>query len=30
MDIRNEVKAYIVREGATMREVVDRLAYEYD
>lgn len=30
MDIRNEIKAYIVREGVTMSEVVDRLAYEYD
>lgn len=30
MDIRNEIKAYIVREGVTMSEVVDRLVYEYD
>ena len=30
MDIRNEIKAYIVREGVTMGEVVDSLAYEYD
>lgn len=30
MDIRNEIKAYIVREGVTMSEVVDRLAYVYD
>lgn len=27
---RNEIKAYIVREGVTMSEVVDRLAYVYD
>ena len=30
MDIRNEIKAYIVREGKTMNEVVEDLAYEYD
>ena len=30
MDIRNEIKAYIVREGKTMNEVVENLAYEYD
>jgi hypothetical protein len=29
MDIRNEIKSYIVREGVTMSEVVGRLAYEY-
>lgn len=29
MDIRNEIKSYIVREGVTMTEVVERLAYEY-
>jgi len=26
MDIRREIKAYIVREGLSMREVVERLA----
>lgn len=30
MDIRNEIKSYIVREGVTMSEVVDHLVYEYD
>ena len=30
MDIRNEIKAYIVREGKTMNEVEEDLAYEYD
>ncbi len=30
MDIRNEIKSYIVKEGMTMREHVDMLAYEYD
>lgn len=30
MDIRNELKSYIVKEGLTMRELVDMLAYEYD
>ena len=30
MDIRNEIKSYIVKEGMTMRELVDILAYEYD
>ena len=30
MDIRNELKSYIVKEGMTMRELVDILAYEYD
>ena len=29
MNIRNEIKSYIVREGMTMSEVVDRLAEEY-
>ena len=29
MDIRNEIKSYIVREGVTMTEVVEKLAYEY-
>lgn len=28
MDIRNEIKSYIVREGVTMTEVVEKLAYE--
>ena len=28
-DIRNEIKAHIVREGMTMSEVVERLAEEY-
>ena len=28
-ELRNEIKAYIVREGMTMQEVVDRLAEEY-
>ena len=30
MEIRNEIKAYIVREGKTMNEVVEDLAYEYE
>ena len=30
MDIRNELKSYIVREGLTMRELVEMLADEYD
>ena len=30
MDIRNEIKSYIVKEGMTMRELIDMLAYEYD
>lgn len=30
MDIRNEIKAYIVREGKTMNEVVEDLSYEYN
>ncbi len=29
MDIRNEIKAYIVREGITMGEVVAMLAEDY-
>ncbi len=29
MNIRNEVKAYIAREGLTMGEVVNRLADKY-
>ena len=29
MNIRNEIKSYIVREGLTMSEVVDRLAEEH-
>lgn len=29
MEIRNEIKAYIVREGMTMNEVVERLDEEY-
>ena len=30
MNIRNEIKAQIVRAGFTMQEVVDQLAEEYD
>ena len=30
MNIRNEIKAQIVRAGFTMQELVDRLSYEYD
>ena len=30
MDIRNEIKAQIIRAGFTMQELVDRLADEYD
>ena len=30
MNIRNEIKAQIVRAGFTMHELVDRLADEYD
>ena len=30
MNIRNEIKAQIIRAGFTMQEVVDRLADEYD
>ena len=29
MDTRNEIKSYIVREGMTMSEVVERLADDY-
>ena len=29
MDIRNELKSYIVKEGMTMRELVDMLWFEY-
>lgn len=29
MDIKNEIKSYIVREGMTMTEVVEKLSYEY-
>jgi len=29
MNIRNEIKSYIAREGLTMSEVVDRLADKY-
>lgn len=29
MNTRNEIKAYIVREGYTMNEVVEKLAEEY-
>lgn len=29
MNIRNELKSYIVKEGLTMRELVDMLADEY-
>ena len=29
MDIRNEIKSYIVKEGFTMRELVKMLADEY-
>ena len=29
MNIRSEIKAYIVREGVTMSKVVERLAQEY-
>lgn len=28
MDIRNEIKSYIVREGRTMTEVIEKLALE--
>ncbi len=27
-DMRNEIKAYIVRQGMTMQEVVDALGYD--
>ncbi len=29
MNIRNEIKSYIVREGVTMTEIVEKLADEY-
>ncbi len=29
MNIKNEIKSYIIREGVTMSEVVERLANEY-
>ena len=29
MEIRNEIKAYIVREGMTMTELVEKLANKY-
>ena len=29
MDTRNEIKVYIVREGMTMQEVLDRLALRH-
>ena len=29
MDIRNELKSYIVKEVMTMRELVDMLSFEY-
>ncbi len=29
MNIRNEIKSYIIREGMTMNEVVERLSQEY-
>ncbi len=29
MNIRNEIKSYIIREGMTMSEVVERLSQEY-
>ena len=29
-NLRNEIKSYIVRQGMTMQEVVDRLHEEYD
>lgn len=29
MNIRNEIKSYIVREGMTMREVVEKMAEDY-
>ena len=30
MNVRNEIKAQIIRAGFTMQELVDRLADEYD
>lgn len=29
MNIRNEIKSYIIREGMTMNEVVERLSQDY-
>ncbi len=29
MDTRNEIKAYIVREGMTMSEIVEKLSEQY-
>jgi hypothetical protein len=29
MNIRNEIKSYIIREGMTMNEVVERLSQNY-
>lgn len=29
MNIRNEIKSYIIREGMTMNEVVERLSEDY-
>lgn len=29
MNVRNEIKSYIVREGFTMREVVEKMAEDY-
>ena len=29
MNIRNEIKSYIIREGMTMNEVVERLSENY-
>ena len=30
MNVRNEIKAYIVREGFTMSELVEKLVEQYD
>lgn len=30
MNTRNEIKSYIIREGMTMSEVVEKLAEEYN
>lgn len=30
MNIRNEIKSQIIRDGFTMQEALDRLAEEYD
>ena len=29
VDIRNELKSYIVKEGMTVRELIDMLSFEY-